>query len=298
MNCPFCYLGKRAESAPDRRPDGAADAGGAAGAASVDEHGQAFADASSFLRVTEELLVELPYKEVAIAISEPLERWLAPLERLGDAARRAGRPLTITTTLAVARQLPGDLLAKLARLSLSIDPFKGQLHAPAGKVLAEDIHEVLRGVRTQAACELVLLVTLSTARFADAVADGLLAELLALREPAVDRVALSALKPPPPWCDRAFWMGMLKRLAPLLRSELDRRLFLDCYVAARLLGLGPCPARPDLSPAALPDSGGEGLAFRSCVYQAVPDLIARDRDELAAHLAGFTVPAVCPFPIV
>jgi len=104
----------------------------------------------------------------------------------------------------------------------------------------------------------------------------------------VDRVALNALKPPPPWCDRAFWLRTCARIAPLLAEHLDRRLFLDCYVAARILQLGGCPARPDVSP---------GREFRSCVYQAAPDFRFATVGELAERLANFTAPAVCPFPI-
>jgi hypothetical protein len=104
----------------------------------------------------------------------------------------------------------------------------------------------------------------------------------------VARVALSALKPPPPWCDRAFWLRALARLAPLLDEHLDRRLFLDCYVAARILRLGDCPARPDVSP---------GNAFRACVYQPAEDFRFATVDELARRLERFEAPRVCPFPI-
>ena len=125
--------------------------------------------------------------------------------------------------------------------------------------------------------------------------------------PSVDRVALNALKPPPPFCDRRFWLQALQRLGPLLREHLDRRLFLDCYVAARILGLGGCPARPDLSPASTTEytqigrkpaaSPGAAAEFRSCVYQPAADFVIDRSDELSARLQSFTPPAVCPFPI-
>jgi hypothetical protein len=134
------------------------------------------------------------------------------------------------------------------------------------------------------------VVTLDTPAFAARLVDGgLLAALVAL--PSVDKVALNALKPPPPWCDRAFWMRALARLEPLLARALDTRLFLDCYVAARLLQLGGCPARPDLSPAP------GGVAFRACVYQPAPDFVVADVPSLAARLDGFSAPATCPFSI-
>ena len=60
------------------------------------------------------------------------------------------------------------------------------------------------------------------------------------------------------------------------RERSRRRLFLDCYVAARILGLGGCPARADLSPAA-----PAAAAFRSCVYQPAPDFVAADALTLA-----------------
>src|SRR6185436_20594524 len=96
--------------------------------------------------------------------------------------------------------------------------------------------------------------------YADRLARGLLAELLAA--PEIDAVALNGLKPPPPWCDARFWIGFLARIRPLLDVHLGRRLHLDCYVAARILGLGDCPAKPDVA---------AGREFRACVYQARPD---------------------------
>ncbi len=252
VGCPFCYLGARDDSG-----------------------GQSALDVEAVV----DALGRLTYREVAVAISEPVAFALPAL----DAIRRAARaPLAITTTMTVAVQHPA-LFAGVARASLSIDPHKGRVSpARIGRL-------ALALKRRHPELDVVLVVSLATPAFAEQLVGGLLEELVAL--PAVDRVALNALKPPPEWCDRAFWLHTLNRLRPLLQRELDRRLFLDCYVAARILGIGGCPARPDLSPA-----GTGALAFRSCVYQASPDFIA-DAPTLAAHLDGFAVPAVCPFPI-
>lgn len=288
--CPFCYLGERAGDA-----------------------GHTLLDSEALVS---EALDRLPYRELAIALSEPVDLVLPLLRRLVAVAAGRGKPVAITTTLAVARALPPEALSGVTRLNLSIDPWKGQLAAAFGQVEAADVQAALRrlpqgldGTRT----ERVLIVTLSTPRFAEQVRDRLLAELLAL--PEVDRVALNALKPPPGWCDRAFWLKTLHTIRPLLREHLDRRLFLDCYVAARLLGIGGCPARPDLSPAPRTvadldtgldpdlhtDRGAElgrrGVAFRSCVYQREADFVVASADELAARLHRFTPPERCPFPI-
>ena len=143
------------------------------------------------------------------------------------------------------------------------------------------------------------MATLDTPEFATRLVDeGLLAALVAL--PSVDKVALNALKPPPPWCDRAFWMRAMARLRPLLATALDVRLFLDCYVGARLLGLGGCPGRADLSPGGGGGGAGGGggvVAFRSCVYQEVADFVTDDVAALAERVDDFVAPAVCPFAI-
>ena len=277
VNCPFCYLGKRA---------GTPNVG-------FDEELVAAA------------IAELPYREVAVALSEPVEPVLPLLMRLASLANQRHKPVALTTTMAVAMALPEEVLARIQRINLSVDPFKGQLAGPGGQVEPDEVAAVLKAVRARAQIEHVLIVTLSTPRFAEQLFAGRLAELLLI--PEVDRVALNALKPPPPWCDRAFWLGALHRLRPLLREHLDRRLFLDCYVAARILGIGGCPARPDLSPASVEESGyrqlgraapaGGAVAFRSCVYQPAADFIVRDSRDLQARLVGFTPPEVCPFPI-
>lgn len=278
--CPFCYLGERA---------------------GVSEH--TLLDSEGLVR---EALHRLPYRELAIALSEPIEPVLPLLERLVMTASERGKLVAITTTLAVAQELPAAVLRGVGRLNLSIDPWKatgdGKVagRAAAGQqVAASEVQSVLRRIPRGPdgqKPERVLIVTLSTQRFAEQVRDGLLAELLAL--PEADRVALNALKPPPPWCDRAFWMRTLNGLRPLLREHLDRRLFLDCYVAARLLGIGGCPARPDLSPAPAPGFAPEAIAFRGCVYQREPDFVTTSADDLVARLRGFTPPERCPFPIV
>ena len=191
--------------------------------------------------------------------------------------------MAVTTTPQLAGRAP-ELFAGVARANLSIDSHKGVVEPARVEALAA----ALRAAHP--ALEVVLLATLDTPAFAARLVDGgLLGELVAL--PSVDKVALNALKPPPAWCDRAFWMRALGRLEPLLARALDTRLFLDCYVAARLVGLGGCPARADLSPAA------GGLAFRGCVYQPAPDFVAADAPSLAARLDGFTPPAACPFAI-
>lgn len=286
VSCPFCYLGKRA---------------GTALPPPLGETGD-----GTFLALVTAAIEELPYSEVAVALSEPVEPALPVLMRLAAAAARRGRPMALTTTIAVAMALPAAVLGLFARLNLSVDPFKGQLEGPAGQVAAAEVQAVLAAVRARARLEHVLIVTLSTPRFAQQLWGGLLGELLAL--PAVDRVALNALKPPPPWCDRAFWLQALHRIRPLLREHLDRRLFLDCYVAARILGLGGCPARPDLSPASAEESHliqlgrganpiGAAVAFRACVYQPAADFVVRSSADLQHRLHDFTAPARCPFPI-
>src|SRR5437868_5658497 len=84
--------------------------------------------------------------------------------------------------------------------------------------------------------DVALLVSLVSPEFATRlIDDGLLGALVDL--PAVDRVALNGLKPPPRWCRRSFWMAAASRLRPLLARALDHKLFLDCYVAARIFGL-------------------------------------------------------------
>jgi hypothetical protein len=261
VGCEFCYLGARED----------------AGAAPPD------------VGLLEAALERLRYDEVAIAVSEPADDARAPVVRLGAVAARRGLPLTITTTMSIAAAAP-ELLDGAARANLSVDPRKGPVDARRVSALARAL-KARRGGRP---LDVVLIVSLTTPEFAARLTDGLLAELV--DAPDVDKVALNALKPPPPWCDRAFWLHALARLRPLLERALDRRLFLDCYVAARILRLGGCPARADLSPA--PSPSGSGVAFRACVYQPAADFVAADADALAARLRGFTPPPVCPFPIV
>lgn len=251
VGCAFCYLGARND-----------------GPAAPD------------LALLTDALARLRYDEVAVAVSEPLAPALPRLTAIVAAARA---PVAVTTTLQLARQSPA-LFAGVARANLSVNPAKGAVdraRIAATAAALKALHPSL---------EIVLIASLATPEFAaELVDDGLLAALVDV--PAVDKVALNALKPPPDWCDRAFWMRTLGRLQPLLARALDVRLFLDCYVAARLLQLGGCPARADLSPAT------GGVAFRGCVYAAAPDFVAADAVTLAARLAGFTPPAVCPFPI-
>ncbi len=215
-----------------------------------------------------------------MAVSEPLE---AAAPRLAALVAAARAPVAVTTTPQLARRAP-ELFAGVARVNLSVDEHKGLTDPARLDALARAL------VAAHPRLEVVLLATLDTPAFAARLVDeGLLAALVEM--PSVHKVALQALKPPPDWCDRAFWMRALARLGPLLARALDRRLFLDCYVAARLLGLGDCPARADLAPTA------GGLAFRGCVYQPAPDFVAGDAATLAARLDGFVAPAACPFVI-
>ncbi len=265
VGCPFCYLGARrsdrlVSGVRLRRLDRAA---------LVDE----------LVRAAQ----VLDYAELAIALSEPVhDDTRAALRRLLAAAGDRSRARTITATAALIHREPA-LLDGASRLNLSVDPWK--LPGPG---LVAAVRATAEVARTRGV-EVVAIATLSTPAFADAlVTDGLLAALVDL--PALGAVALNALKPPPPFCDRAFWLRTLARLGPLLDRALDRRLFLDCYVAARLLGLGGCPGRPDLSP-----DGRGGLAFRSCVYAPIPDAEVTRAGELDAQVARFSPPAACPF---
>ncbi|HEY2749581.1 MAG TPA: hypothetical protein VGL86_33405 [Polyangia bacterium] len=258
VGCAWCYLAARVELAPSpaARPD------------------------HVHLPIVAAALGRLDYDEVAVAVSEPLDRALPRLRAIVAAARA---PVAVTTTPQLARRAPRALLDGVARLNLSIDSHKGVVE-PAR------VQELTAGLKVaHPALEIVLIATLDSPAFAARLVDeGLLAALVAL--PSVDKVALNALKPPPPWCDRRFWMAALGRLEPLLAVELEKRLFLDCYVAARLVGLGGCPGRADLSPAA------GGVAFRACVYQPAPDLVG-DVDALAAAARDYRPPPCCPFEI-
>jgi hypothetical protein len=228
-------------------------------------------EAAADFALLERLVGVVEFDELALALSEPVDA--RALEAVRAIAARRGRPLTVTTTLPIAAQ-HAALLDGVARLSLSVDPRKG----------AVDAARIDARCATLGARERVLIVTLVTPGFAaDLFERGLLEALVEL--PHVDGVALHALKPPPPWCDRDFWLRSLARIAPLLDRALDSRLHLDCWVAARLLGLGGCPARPDLTPAP------GGFAFRSCVYQPRPDRILAAPDPLA----GFVAPERCPW---
>jgi hypothetical protein len=265
VGCPFCYLGARIEG------DRALLRGSAPPGSMPDPDPVALVEAA---------LDRVDYAEVAIALSEPITPARLLLERLVAAAARRSRPVAVTTTLDIAAAMPA-LARGVSRVSLSVDPAKG-------RVAVSRVVEVARALKAEApALEVVLIVSLATPEFATRLFGGLLEELVDL--PAVDRVALNALKPPPPWCDRGFWLEALARLRPLLERALDRRLFLDCYVAARLLRLGGCPGRADLT------TGRGGVEVRSCVYQAAPDFFAVDADQLVRRTAAIRPPEVCPF---
>jgi hypothetical protein len=252
VGCEFCYLGQRkGEVAP----------------------------VEGVSALLDRALQSLTYEEVAVAVSEPAEKARPALETIRRAAGQ--RRLSVTTTMQIARA-HAALLDGVDRVNLSVDPRKGRV-SPAA------IARLGRRLRA-AGSEVVLIVSLTTPEFATRLIEGdLLRTLVDL--PDVDKVALNALKPPPPWCGRAFWMRTLARLGPLLERTLDRRLFLDCWVAARLLHLGGCPARADLTPTV------GGLAFRGCVYQPAADFVSGDAQALAQRLRGFVAPAECPFPI-
>jgi hypothetical protein len=264
VGCAFCYLGAR--------PDGV---GGRARGADPAADVAALCDA----------LVGLDCAEIAVALSEPVAAHLPALRAIAAVAAARGVPLAVTTTASVVAQLVArrdlggaDPLAGATRLSISVDPRKGPTTPAFLGALARRAAAPGRAI--------YLIATLIDEGFARALIRGELAALVELEGTA--GVALHGLKPPPAWCDRAFWLGALAALAPLLSRHLDRRLFLDCYVAARILQLGGCPARPDLSP---------GREFRACVYQAAADFTYRDGADLAARLDAFTPPAACPFPI-
>jgi len=250
VGCEFCYLGLR-EGAGDRALDPA---------------------------VAARVVALAPARDIAVAISEPARRWRAGLEAVVAAARARGLPVAITTTPEVVAADPW-VTDGASRLTVSVDPMKG----PAVDVAA--LRSVLASV-TRPGLEIIALPSLVTPAFADRLADGLLGELIAL--PEIDLVALNGLKPPPLWCDRRFWLGFLARIRGLLDQHLWRRLHLDCYVAARILGLGACPAKPDVS---------AGREFRACVYQAAPSFVFADAEELARRTADYRPPDVCPFPI-
>lgn len=254
VGCTWCYLGAR-EGAPDARLR---------------------------LPVVEEALGALRYEEVAVALSEPLAEALPALRRIVAAARA---PVTVTTTPQLARRAPKEALAGVRRINLSIDSVKGVVEAPAVRRVAEEVR-----AKASAGLEIVLIVTLDSPELAARLVEGgLLEELVALE--AVDKVALNALKPPPAWCNRRWWLGALGRLRGLLERELEKRLFLDCYVAARIVGIGGCPGRADLSPAAA------GVGFRGCVYQPAAEQVVDSGEELARWVDQWEVPAQCPFEI-
>lgn len=259
VGCEFCYLGRRNDASAAALP----------------------------LPLVTEALATLAYDELAVAVSTANDQSANELAALVAAAASRGVPTAVTTTAAVVKARP-SLLEGVARLNLSVDPAKGPRRNPVDPAAVDALAAGLRA--RFPSLEVVLVVSLQSPEFADRlIRRGLLHALVDL--PHVHKVALNALKPPPPWCDRAFWMRALAELQPLLARALDTRLFLDCYVAARLLGLGACPARADLSPAS------EAVAFRSCVYQPSPDFVAADAATLARRLRGFTAPAACPFDI-
>ena len=57
------------------------------------------------------------------------------------------------------------------------------------------------------------------------------------------------------------------------------------------------PEGEEPDPTAKPDVAA-GREFRACVYQRDPDFVFADVEDLAARVADYQPPAVCPFPIV
>lgn len=252
VGCEFCYLGART----------------GAGVPELDRFDAALAA---------DIVGAAPARDVAIAVSEPAGRWRAAVERIAGAARARGLPVAITTTPAVVAS-EGWIAAACDRLALSVDSAKGDTDPRSLAAVA--VRLVRRGL------ELVAMVTVESPQAADRLARGALAELLAAR--SIDVVCLNALKPPPVWADRAFWLRFLARLGPLLDANLGRRLHLDCYVGARLLGLGGCPGKLDVA------FGGE---VRACVYQQAPSVIIADAADFVRRLVDLGPPGTCPFAV-
>ncbi len=227
-----------------------------------------------------EVASKLPARELAVSVSEPASKWREHVEALARVARARSLTLAVTTTLDVTRAHPW--IAQLAdRVSLSVDPAKGE--DSVDPVVVADVAAAAR----RAGAEVVAIASLVSPAFSARLADGLVAELLSID--ALAAVALNGLKPPPAWCDAAHWRSFCARIAPLLDRHLGGRLVLDCYVAARIMGLGECPAKPDVA---------AGKEFRSCVYQREPDFVFSSADDLERRVRGWRAPARCPFPIV
>ncbi len=252
VGCAYCYLGGRAPSG----------------------------ERALLPTLAAEIVASAPAREIAVAISEPARRWREGLEAISAGARARGLPLSVTTTADVVTSDPWVVDAA-DRLTISVDPAKGER--------AVDVATIARvlAAASRPGLEIVALVSLVSPAFCDEIAGGLLEELLAT--PSIDAVGLNGLKPPPPWCDTRFWLRFLSRIRPLLDAHLQRRLHLDCYVNARILGLGGCPAKPDVT---------AGREFRACVYQRAPDFVFSDAADLAARIASYQAPAVCPFEIL
>ena len=219
----------------------------------------------------------LPYDEVAVAVSDAADGAALRGPRGGGAGAGGGHDHPAAGR--AARAFGG-----VARLNLSIDSYKGAAEPARIDALAGTLKAA------HPALEIVLLATLDTPAFATRLVDeGLLAALVAL--PSVDKVALNALKPPPPWCDRAFgcarwpawsrsWPARSTRACS--STATSPRAF--CTSAAARPA-PTCRRRRAASPSA------------ACVYQPSPDFVAADATSLAARLDGFRAPAACPFTI-
>ena len=138
--------------------------------------------------------------------------------------------------------------------------------------------------------EVVLIATLDTPRIRDAASSTTGSWRRWSTLPAVDKVALNALKPPPPWCDRALLDARAGAAAAAARrARSTQRLFLDCYVAARLLAARRLPG------ARRPVAGGGRRRLSLCVYQPAADFVAGRCARSTP--ARFAPPVECPFPI-
>jgi len=252
IGCTYCYLGNRPKPSL-----------GIGKPATLDP------------KMLAEAVATLPAREVAVAISEPVHGVPDALKAVVRAANARGLPVAVTTTVAVAEKERG-LFGDVDRVNLSIDPAKGPVSVRPLIKLAQDL--------TTSRREVAFIVTLSNLAFANELAGGLLASMLAGTAPA--RIQLNGIKPPPDWCNKAYLLGFYGKIQHLIDEHLDRRLYMDCYVHARIFGLGPCPARPDISPA---------NEFRACVYQGPADFTFTTAADLAAKTADYVAPAVCPW---
>ncbi len=133
VGCSFCYLGMRG--------------GNAAGERSLDP--------ALLGDIVASLASSGPFRDIAVAVSEPARRWRDDLRALADAARAHGVALAVTTTPEVVAADPW-VVDGASRVSLSLDPEK---HRRADEALA-----ACAGVLSRPDLEVVGLVTLAQHR--------------------------------------------------------------------------------------------------------------------------------------